>query len=123
MARVLVIEDNPDVRDSLIEVLQIEGYVVRRAPEGAAGLVQARVFRPHVILLDLMMPVMDGWTFRAEQMRDDTIADIPVVVVSAFSGTKPIDAAQFLKKPCRIEALVQAVERHRLRSNDDAPSP
>ncbi len=116
MARVLVIEDDPDIRDVLVAVLESEGYDATSAANGLSGLSEARRRHPDLILLDLMMPVMDGWVFRTEQVHDPSIAHIPVVVVSAFKDMKNIDAAEYIQKPCEIPALLDAVERHRLRA-------
>ena len=69
--------------------------------------------RPCVILLDLMMPVMDGWQFRKEQKQDPDIADIPLVVITA-TGKRPvlIDAAELVMKPLDLTRLFQSVERY-----------
>jgi CheY-like chemotaxis protein len=67
--------------------------------------------RRDVILLDLMMPIMDGWTFREEQSRDPELASIPVVVVTAaHSLHKPIDARAIVRKPFRLEELLLVVQ-------------
>src|SRR3954470_12387725 len=86
--RVLVVDDDPDIRESVRLVLEDEGYEVEEAADGAAALalLRAATTRPDVILLDLMMPVMNGWQFRAAQLADDDLADIPVIVLSADSN-------------------------------------
>jgi len=88
-ASVLLVEDDLPIRDSLGEALTEEGFDVSTAGNGAEALERLRSGRlPSVIVLDLMMPVMDGWDFRQEQLGDPALRDIPVVVVSAvgFSG-------------------------------------
>src|SRR5215208_7746500 len=100
MSRVLIIEDDRETRDALTVFFEIEGYDVSCASDGREGLSEARAQHPDVILLDLMMPVLDGWGFRAEQKRDASIASIPVVVVSALSDRRDIDASAFVPKPC-----------------------
>ena len=88
-ASVLLVEDDLPIRDSLGEALTEEGFDVSTAGNGAEALERLRSgSRPSVIVLDLMMPVMDGWDFRQEQLDDPDLRDIPVVVVSAvgFSG-------------------------------------
>ena len=112
MARVLIVEDDLEIRDALAQVLEIEGHEVWCAPNGCAGLLEARLHHPDVILLDLMMPVMDGWRFRSEQKLDPSIAAIPVVVVSALGARSDIDAVAFLPKPCDVIDLLAVVERH-----------
>jgi len=114
MPRVLIIEDDAETRDALAVFLQLEGYDVSCACNGRSGLAEARERHPDVILLDLMMPVMDGWGFRAEQKRDASIASIPVVVVSALAERRDIDASAFVPKPCDLDVVLGAVERHRV---------
>jgi CheY-like chemotaxis protein len=111
MTRVLIIEDDRDIRDTLADVFAVEGYDVARASNGAEGLEQARRLHPDVIVLDLMMPVMDGWQFRAEQKRDPAIADVPVVVVSAFGNLPDMDVAAFIPKPCDLDVLLETTHR------------
>lgn len=84
MARILVVDDEAFIRMYLEEVLAEEGHEVRTAPEGRAALALLRDggLPPHLILLDLMMPGMNGWEFRAEQVRDPVLAAIPVVLLS-----------------------------------------
>ncbi len=112
MRRVLIVEDDPGIRETLAQVLEIEGYEVGAASDGRKALTAARREHPDVILLDLMMPVMDGWQFRAEQKLDPAIRDIPVVVVSALGWRADIDAVAFIAKPFRIEQVIEAVERY-----------
>ncbi len=82
--RVLVIEDDGDVREALAAVLEHEGYPVLEAQHGRDALDKLRdADDVCLILLDLFMPTMNGWAFREAQVKDPTIADIPVVVVSA----------------------------------------
>jgi CheY-like chemotaxis protein len=113
---VLLVEDDHDVRESMAEALEDAHYRVLQAPNGAAALEQLRRGEPlpNLILLDLMMPIMDGWQFREAQLNDKSYADIPVVVVSATARIeKPLDGiSAFLKKPVNLEQLLDAVERH-----------
>jgi CheY-like chemotaxis protein len=81
--RVLVVEDDPALRDLLHTVLLDEGYEARTATDGATALALLESWRPQVILLDLMMPGMDGWQFRHLQQADPRLASIPLVVMSA----------------------------------------
>ena len=80
---VLVVEDDPVIRQVLPESLEGEGYLVREAQNGRQALDLLDGWRPDVIVLDLMMPVMDGWAFRAEQRARGLGAHVPVVVLSA----------------------------------------
>jgi CheY-like chemotaxis protein len=109
--RVLIVEDDAGIRDTLAQVLEFEGYDVGAAADGKKALASARLQHPDIILLDLMMPIMDGWQFRAAQKEDPTICDIPVVVVSALGSRRDIDAVAFIPKPFRVEQVLEAVER------------
>ena len=111
MCRVLVVEDDEVTRESVAAVLHAKGHMVACACDGREGLRQLYEHRPDVVLLDLNMPVMDGWQFRREQARDPTVADIPIVVVSARPGPCGIEAAAFLAKPCEVDELLSTVER------------
>ncbi len=107
--RVLVVEDDLDLRDLLVEFLASEGYEVSAAADGERALAEAHARRPDVILLDLMMPVMSGWQFREAQLDDPQLAGVPVVVVSAFDDT--LDAAAALRKPYELEDVLETVRR------------
>lgn len=108
---ILLVEDDSDLADALAEVLTMEGYRILYAPDGMAALallVEAEL--PDLILLDLMMPKMSGWEFREAQLRDERLAKIPVVVLSATGERKrPIDAARIVRKPVTLEALLATV--------------
>ena len=114
---VLVVEDDRDVREAIAEVLADSRYVALHAANGAEALQRLRSapVRPCVILLDVMMPTMDGWQFRAEQQRDPSVKDIPVVVLSAHSDASEaaakMEAAGYLTKPVALETLLGVVER------------
>jgi CheY-like chemotaxis protein len=115
--RVLVVEDDGLIRESLLEVLADQGYQVTGAGNGREALTAlATVPRPDVILLDLMMPVMDGRSFRDEQLRDPDLAGIPVVVLSAASDVLRVaadmGAAGVLRKPVTLGALLAELRRH-----------
>jgi CheY-like chemotaxis protein len=113
---VLLVEDDTDIREAVGEVLADHGYQVVTAGHGAAALEQLRDgSRPDVILLDIMMPVMDGATFRAAQKADPALAAIPVVVMTALASAKDApewgDVAAFPTKPIKLDALLAAVAR------------
>jgi len=108
---ILVIDDDPDIREGLAEALKSEGYAVRTAVDGYDALRQLRSRTADVILLDLMMPRMDGWQFRVAQKREQAgIASIPVIVVTA-SGAEFTDANAVLRKPFDIFDLLRVVKR------------
>jgi CheY-like chemotaxis protein len=111
--RILIVEDDPDTREMLGRFLEIAGYEVEQAANGSEALrVLRRGATASVILLDLMMPVMDGWQFREEQRRDPSLAHIPVVVVTAAGPrdrVPPIDADAWLGKPIDLDGLLETV--------------
>ena len=114
---VLIVEDDLDIRDTLSQILEFEGYRVHGAENGKEALAKLRNgSRPGLILLDLMMPVMDGWQFRVEQKKDETLSNIPVVIISADgrAGQKAneIGAVGYLMKPVELETLIRTVVRH-----------
>ena len=110
--RVLVIEDDRDLRENIGELLGDEGYEVALAENGKEGLRQARQRRPGIIVLDLMMPVMNGWEFCEAQRMDPVLAEIPVIVISAAAQCPPAAADAFLPKPFDGERLIELVDRH-----------
>jgi CheY-like chemotaxis protein len=114
---VLVVDDDDGIREALCDALESEGYYVRAAANGREALAQLLANpRVSVIVLDLMMPTMDGWTFRAEQKRFPDLAAIPVVVVTAGSplrddGACVDDAASMLRKPINLPELLSSVQK------------
>src|SRR6185437_1012184 len=81
--RILVVEDDSELREVLADVLEARGFRAVTATNGREGLRQIRAYEPDVVVLDLCMPLMDGWQFRLEQERDPSIASIPVIAMSA----------------------------------------
>ncbi len=117
MKPVMIVDDDPDIRGAVLETLEDEGYVALGARNGqeALALLRSLPVQPGLILLDMMMPVMDGQTFRAEQLADRAISEIPVVVMTADGsvGKKAakLQAAALLKKPVELEGLLDVVRR------------
>jgi CheY-like chemotaxis protein len=116
-AGVLVIEDDADILRAVVQVLEDEGYVVTAAENGRVALAALRApgaRPPCVILLDLMMPVMDGWAFRAEQLRDPALAPIPVIVLTADGNAAEkavlMNGAGALRKPVELLTLLAAIQ-------------
>lgn len=112
---VLVVDDDPDICETLQTVLEVSGYRVAAAANGREALAALRSgVRPCLVLLDLMMPVMNGMEFRAEQRADPSIASVPVVVVSGDHGATEKAMAmglEGLSKPIDIDVLLQVVGR------------
>jgi CheY-like chemotaxis protein len=111
MLSVLVVDDERDIREAVAEVLKDEGYEVLDARDGAEGLRQLRAHHPSVVLLDLMMPGMNGWEFCAARKRDPELSAIPVIVISALGNVSGVDAEAFLQKPFELEALLSTVRQ------------
>lgn len=113
---VFIVDDDADIRESVAEALEDEGYNVKMAANGKEALDLLAVEpSPCLILLDLMMPVMDGQQFRLAQQSDPAWAAIPVVLVSAGNQGKEtareMGAADFLRKPFKMKELFEKVER------------
>jgi len=124
-ARILVIDDDHDLLDAICEVLRDAGYRVSSAAHGFEALrLLADAPLPDLILVDLMMPIMDGYSFRQLQLADARLADIPTIALSAgpFDGRiQQLELAGWMAKPVSVSALIGAVERHRMRRAVDAP--
>jgi CheY-like chemotaxis protein len=117
VATVLIIEDDEDMRDLQQTVLEGDGYKVITARDGLEGLRQLSQTRPCVILLDLMMPVMDGLAFLAERTKVPDRAAVPVVCVSAGSqqlleSAKRLGAVECLTKPADLDLICATVAKH-----------
>ena len=114
---ILIVEDDPDLREALSEVLRDEGYSVAMAADGREALdCLRRPWRPSLILLDLTMPVMNGWQFRAEQRQDPALSAIPVVVLSAgdhlAEQMRPLGITDYVRKPIELKYLLRLIERY-----------
>ena len=114
---IFVIDDDVSIREALIDTLEDEGLTVESAANGKEALERLqRGVVPRLILLDLMMPVMDAATFRAEQLRDDVLASIPVVIISASAKitteTEVLRANGYLRKPIGLDELLRQIRTH-----------
>jgi len=115
--RILVVEDDTSIRELLVELLESEGYSVASAINGLEGLkfLQSEG-NPDLILIDLMMPVMDGYSFRTEQLKNPTWSKIPTVVMSAEANAKEkmknFSITAFLSKPVELDTILKTVARY-----------
>lgn len=114
--RVLVVDDDSDLAEVLAEALAEFGYEVDCAADGAGALARLTAKeRPAAIILDLMMPRMDGWAFLEAQAADESIANIPVIVLTGQRGPtkngRSLDADVVLEKPVKLFMLVDAIRR------------
>ena len=114
--KVLVVDDDYAVLDAIKDVLEDEGYEVTLAANGLEALKELRrAGPPCVILLDLMMPVMNGWEFRREQLQDEMLANIPTILVTAHNradeNTEELAASACIRKPAQPSELLATVGR------------
>ncbi len=113
--RVLVVEDTVEVRDLLVEILESEGYHVEASGNGQEALARLQNEAFDVVLLDLMMPVMDGLAL-LEQLRHESGSGPPVIVMSAFErfrrDASDLGARAFIGKPIDIDHLLEVIQRH-----------
>lgn len=119
---ILVVDDDSDIRETLLELLELEGYTARAAANGREALDRLRQTSASVILLDLMMPVMDGFEFRQQQLGDPLICDIPVIIVSAGGNcersARELRAQGCVRKPVDVSKLLESIRALRA-----APEP
>jgi CheY-like chemotaxis protein len=111
---ILIVEDDKGIRELLQIALEVEGYKVFTASNGKEGIEELlRMPRPCLILLDLMMPVMDGWGFVDALESDLWFATIPVIVVTAFRDkSKTIKAKEIIEKPLDLNALCKTIRHY-----------
>jgi CheY-like chemotaxis protein len=111
---VLVVEDDPELRSLFAQILADHGYAVRTAEDGLVGLEKMAAERPDLILLDMIMPVLDGHAFRKAQLADPSWRRIPVIVISATSEFldpgATLGAKAVLGKPFDFDELLALVE-------------
>jgi len=118
LSTVLVVEDDPAIREYIAFVLDDAGYAQAWAANGQEALAYLRSHpAPVLILLDLMMPIMDGRAFRAEQQRDPALAGIPVVMLTASTNgdtsARELGVAGYIPKPMLPDQIVATVARYR----------
>lgn len=110
---VLVVEDDEDAREAMVALLQMKGYDVAGAGNGREALDYLdQAPPPDLIILDLWMPVMDGWQFRSAQIRNPRLAHIPVIVVTALSDRADVDANEVIIKPVDVDHLLTKVDQY-----------
>ncbi len=113
-ADVLLVEDDPAIREMMVILLGFEGLTVVPVEDGADALTYLKEGgRAKVVLLDLMMPRMDGWSFRREQRADPSIAQIPVIIVSACPAafTEELNAVATFQKPVDVGQVIDIVRQ------------
>lgn len=110
---ILIVEDDEAIRETLRLALELEGYSVATAADGKEGLeALSKIERPCLILLDLMMPIMNGWQFAEAIEKDMILAQIPIAVVTAYAEkATSIKSKAIIKKPVDLDALFRIVEK------------
>lgn len=111
---ILVVEDDEHVREMLVVMFQIEGYDTMAASNGRDALQAMRERKPSAVLLDLMMPIMDGWQFRRRQLEEPELARVPVVCMSAVASPADVEAQLglgCLRKPLDVDTVLKEVQR------------
>ncbi len=114
--KLLLVEDDAELRQSLCDLLQDAGFDVECAENGRVALTYLEgSSAPCVVLLDLMMPVMNGWEFRDAQSRNEKISDIPVVILTADGRAdvkaETLGAVGYLRKPIQVDRLLGMLEQ------------
>jgi CheY-like chemotaxis protein len=115
--KILVVEDDTSIRELLVELLESESYEVYSAVNGleAIKFLEGGIL-PDLILIDLMMPIMDGYAFRTEQLKNSAWSKIPTVVMSAEANAKDkmknFQITAFLSKPVELETILETVVRY-----------
>jgi CheY-like chemotaxis protein len=112
---VLVVDDDQDIRESLAQILTEEGFDVTAASNGAEALAEIERWTPDVMLLDLMMPVVNGWQVLEALRERNTHPRIPVVVLSAVEGH---DCPDFIQKPILLPKLLALIDTIRARTRE-----
>ncbi|HEX3343312.1 MAG TPA: response regulator [Polyangiaceae bacterium] len=111
---IIVVDDDADIRETLVEMLEDHGCSAIGAENGQVALDALERMPPDdpcLILLDVMMPVMDGRAFREEQLKRQDLAKIPVVVISAFDEIEEMKADGYLKKPVEFDDVLRAARQ------------
>ena len=115
--KILVVEDDDAIRESMLELLEGEGYLVSSAENGQIALdsLCAATELPDLILLDLMMPIKDGFQFCSEKALNEKIAKVPVIVMSAYGQIQEKQekarAVAHIRKPFDIDHVIETVKR------------
>jgi CheY-like chemotaxis protein len=113
MKKILIVEDDISIRELLTEILEDEGYLIYSAENGSEGLKSLELSMPDLIIMDVMMPVMDGYAFRQELMKKSNWNSIPILVMSAQDqGTEKLAShglTNFINKPLELNHFIEQV--------------
>ncbi len=109
--RLLVVDDDREIREVLRSALEDQGFTVAVAANGAEAMAKLEERPPCLVLLDLMMPIVDGWEVLDRMRADPTLASVPVCVCSAAAGLESTRADFVLRKPFGVDAVMEVVEQ------------
>jgi len=115
MKKILLVEDTADVLNSLVELLQMEGYEVTSSINGCMAFDKLKLFTPNLIITDLRMPMMDGFSFIEKFKSQEDLKSIPILIFSATATPEneqksyQLGAVGYLKKPCSTEMLLDSI--------------
>src|SRR4051812_9483535 len=109
-SKLMIVEDDADIREALVDGLTMEGFVAKAASDGEVALEMIKDSAPDLILLDLMLPRMTGWEVMEEMLRRPPLQTIPIVIITAarFASVAPKGSPTFIK-PVRLERLIQSI--------------
>ncbi len=118
MARILIIEDEVQIRDNLVRFLRLEGHEVAFAEDGVAGLESVRATPPELVICDFMMPRMDGFAVLAAMQADETLRQVPFIMLSASAEPERLakavamGASAYVTKPFRLVEMRELLRQH-----------
>lgn len=114
--RILVVDDHEQIRQSISEILSLEGYEIQTAINGKDALEKVAAFQPDLIVTDILMPDMDGYELMMKKWTDQIMYEVPVIVVSAMvskydiAAGKALGAKKYITKPFKAQELLAAVQ-------------
>jgi len=115
MKKILIVEDDISIRELLVEIFESEGYEVNSSQNGSEGIKALEQGKPDVILMDILMPVMDGYAFREEQIKKPEWNEIPVLAMSAqnqeLEKLEAYGIKHFIQKPLELDHLLNQVKQ------------
>jgi CheY-like chemotaxis protein len=113
---ILIVEDDQEIRETLTDILEMEGYQTNYAVNGKDGLSKVQAVKPNLIFLDLNMPVMDGMEFLKQRENDAVLKNIPVIVMTATGDARRAEAEKYansvIKKPMDLNVVLNSVEKY-----------
>lgn len=117
-ADILVVDNDHDIVEAITTMLELSGYQVRQAYSGSDCITEVLRQRPNLLLLDLMLPDMDGKQVAKKIRKHDSVRDMPIILISAAkeakAAAKSIGVTAFIEKPFNMHDLLYAIDKHQL---------